>query len=67
MSEKKMKSEEKNKTKTKNGWMNGRKERGVQGCGKGRNNNTELCKGGYLDPEVIWLFLQSETTGKPLP
>lgn len=35
--------------------MNGRKARGVQGGGKGRNSNTELCRGGYLDPEAIWL------------
>lgn len=48
-------SEEKKKKTTKDGWMNGRKARGVQGGGKGRNSNTELCRGGYLDPEAIWL------------
>lgn len=37
------------KKKTKDERMNGRKESGRQGGGKGRN------RGGCLDPEAIWL------------
>lgn len=45
--------------------MNGRKEGGQQGGGKG--TNTELCRGGYLDPEAIWLSCSVRLLAKNLP
>jgi len=65
-SDKRSKVEHKEKKrKLKIGSLNGRKEGGQQGGGKDRN--TELCRGGYLDPEAIWLSCSVIQLVKNLP